>query len=55
VQEASILINDLTDESVEKRVGAARSIRFIAEVLGSERVRSELIPFLKKGKDCMDI
>jgi hypothetical protein len=30
-------------------------MRFIAEVLGNERIKSELIPFLKKGKHCMDI
>ncbi len=54
VQEASILINDLTDEAVEKRVNAARSIRFIAEVLGSERIKSELIPFLRKGRRWVD-
>lgn len=49
VQEASLLISDLTDESLEKRVAAAKSLRFIAEVLGPERTKSELIPFLRKG------
>lgn len=49
VQEASLLINDLTDESLDKRVNAAKNLRFIAEVLGSDRVKSELLPFLRKG------
>lgn len=49
VQEASLLISDLTDESLEKRVNAAKNLRFIAEVLGSERAKSELLPFLRKG------
>jgi hypothetical protein len=40
VQEASILINDLTDENLEKRVNAAKSIRFIAEVLGNDRIKT---------------
>lgn len=48
VQEASIFISDLTDESLEKRVNAARNLRFIAEVLGSDRIKTELLPFLRK-------
>jgi hypothetical protein len=47
VQDATQLISDFSDDSVEKRVSASKSIRLIAEVLGGERVKSELIPFLK--------
>jgi hypothetical protein len=49
VQEASLLISDLTDDSLEKRINAAKNLRFIAEVLGSDRIKSELLPFLRKG------
>ena len=40
VQEASMFISDLTDESLEKRVNAAKNLRFIAEVLGSDRIKT---------------
>ena len=50
VQEASMFISDLTDESLEKRVNAAKNLRFIAEVLGSDRIKTELLPFLRKGR-----
>lgn len=49
VQEASTLISDFTDENIEKRIHAAKNIIFVAEVLGGERVKNELIPFLKEG------
>lgn len=49
VQDASSLINDFTDENIEKRVNAAKNVAFIADVLGGERVKAELIPFLKEG------
>lgn len=39
VQEASSLINDFTDEKIEKRVNAAKNVAFIADVLGGERVK----------------
>ena len=48
LQEAASLIEDITHESIDKRVGAAKKIAFIAEVLGGERVKSELLPFLRK-------
>jgi hypothetical protein len=47
VQDATQLISDFSDETVEKRINASKSIRLIAEILGGERVKSELIPFLK--------
>lgn len=40
VQEASSLINDFTDENIEKRINAAKNIVFIAEVLGGERIKN---------------
>jgi|JI9StandDraft_2_1071091.scaffolds.fasta_scaffold537801_1 hypothetical protein len=48
VQEVTTLINDFSDENIEKRVNAAKNVVFIAEVLGGERVKAELIPFLKE-------
>ncbi len=40
VQEASSLISDFSDDSIEKRINAAKNICFIAEILGGERVKA---------------
>ena len=53
LQEAASLIEDITHDNIEKRMAAARKVGFIAEVLGGDRVKSELIPFLRKGSSEM--
>lgn len=47
VLDASSLISDFADENIDKRINAAKKLPFIAEVLGAERVKNELIPYLK--------
>lgn len=40
VQEAAALINDFTDENIDKRINAARNVHLIGEVLGGERIKA---------------
>jgi hypothetical protein len=47
VQEASSLISDFTDENKDKRINASKRIPFVGEILGGDRIKSELIPFLR--------
>lgn len=40
------MINDLSTEDQKKRIEAVLNLPYIATVLGVERTRSELIPYL---------
>ena len=44
---AALLIADLTDEDVNKRINAVSSLKTIGQGLGVIRIRNELIPHLK--------
>lgn len=47
---AALLIADLTDEDVNKRINAVSSLKTIGQALGVVRIRNELIPHLKEGR-----
>mgnify|MGYP006340143075 CR=1 FL=1 len=48
VQEVTTLINDFSDENIEKRVTAAQNVVFIADVPGAFPYRF-LVPLLEEG------
>lgn len=47
IMSASLLINELCDEDIDKRLNAVSSLKTIGTALGNNRIRNELIPFLK--------
>ena len=42
----AILIDELSQEDMQIRIGALKQVTRIAQALGSERTRDELIPYL---------
>jgi serine/threonine-protein phosphatase 2A regulatory subunit A len=41
-----VLIDELKNEDIQQRLNAIRKLATIAKALGSEKTRSDLIPFL---------
>lgn len=50
----ALLIEHLKADDINFRVSATRSLPAIAEALGPERVRAELIPFINDSTDDED-
>lgn len=50
----AVLIDHLKADDVNMRVSAMRSLPVIAEALGPDRVRAELIPFINESTDDED-
>ena len=44
---AALLIAELTDEDVEKRINSVSSLKSIGTALGNTRIKNQLIPHLK--------
>lgn len=53
IAEVANLINDFMSEDVDKRINSAHNLRRIADTLGTDRVKKELIPFLKECNKLM--
>ena len=47
----AIMIDDLRSEDPKKRLNSIRNLTVIAQALGPEKVRSELLPFLAEFSD----
>ena len=52
--EISILIEELKHEEVQVRLNAMRRIKDIAQALGPQRTRDDLLPYLKSCTDDED-
>lgn len=50
----AVLIDDLKNEDIQNRLNSMRELQTIAEALGPERTRNELIPFLNETIDDED-
>lgn len=50
----AMLIEHLKDDDINLRVTATRNLAAIADALGPERVREELVPFINDSTDDED-
>ena len=50
----ALLVEELRDEDMEKRMHSIRSLGHISKALGQKRTRDELLPFLGEFQDDED-